>query len=150
MRQHAVDAQVELKLRRLQHCRFRTVQMRLYLAPRRGFLGWQHNVRGVPVEELSLRGAVPSAERDGVALAFEYIQWLLAERQISVRTEGLVIRSIMAAAKHVHHDKSQVRARAVEPLDNPPLAGHKDLCGRSSMSAALLPQLCCFWCMQML
>ena len=75
---------------------------------RRGFLGWMHNVRGTPLEKLSLRAAVPTAERDGVALAFEYIQWLLSERQISVRTEGLVIRSIMAAAKHLHHDKSQV------------------------------------------
>ena len=74
----------------------------------RGFLGWMHNVRGTPLEELSLRDAIPTAEREGVALAFEYIQWLLAERQISVRTEGLVIRSIMAAAKHVHHDSSQV------------------------------------------
>ena len=66
-------------------------------------------MRGVPLEEVSLRAAIPTSERDGVALAFEYIQWLLAERQISVRTEGLVTRSVMAAAKHLHHDKSQVQ-----------------------------------------
>ena len=67
-----------------------------------------HNVRDTPLEDLSLRAAIPSAERDGVALAFEYIQWLVSQRHISVRTEGLVIRSIMAAAKHLHHDKSKV------------------------------------------
>ena len=94
----------------------------------RGFLGWQHNVRGVALEELSLRAAIPTAERDGVALAFEYIQWLLAERQIGVRTEGLVIRSIMAAAKHVHHAKSQVqRFRDPETCNCTPV-GLQDVC----------------------
>ncbi len=115
-----------------------TSPMSLYLAPCRGFLGWQHNVRGVPVEELSLRGVIPSAERDGVALAFEYIQWLLAERQIGVRTEGLVIRSIMAAAKHVHHDKSQVRARGCQALAHLLCQGPLR---RYTMTAVLPPKL---------
>ena len=113
----------------------------LPLICRRGFLGWQHNVRGVPVEELSLRAAIPSAEREGVALAFEYIQWLLAERQISVRTEGLVIRSVMAAAKHVHHDKSQARGLRCQLLRPPRFQRKDDLRAANRKVAALVCRL---------
>lgn len=73
-----------------------------------GILGWLHNVRGIPVEELSLSTAIPSAERGGVAVAFDYIQWLTEERSLSVSTEGLVIRSIMSAAKFLYHSQSTV------------------------------------------
>ena len=40
-----------------------------------------------------------SQEREGVTLAFEYLQWLVTERGISPQTEGLVVRSIMAAGE---------------------------------------------------
>ena len=41
----------------------------------------------MPVEELSLGLLFPSAERAGVAVAFDYMQWLNA-RGISPSTEG--------------------------------------------------------------
>ena len=50
-------------------------------------LGWLHQEHGVPVEELSLNKLFPSAERAGVAVAFDYMQWLSA-RGISPSTEG--------------------------------------------------------------
>ena len=58
-------------------------------------LGWLHSVKGVPLHELNFKAALPSKKREGVALAFEYMQWLTQERHISSPTEGLVIRSLM-------------------------------------------------------
>ena len=54
---------------------------------RRRALGWLHQEHGIPVEELSLSKLFPSAERAGVAVAFDYMQWLSA-RGISPSTEG--------------------------------------------------------------
>jgi len=50
-------------------------------------LGWLHIERGIPVAELSLSKLFPSAEREGVAVVFDYLQWLSA-RGISPATEG--------------------------------------------------------------
>ncbi|KAK9843821.1 hypothetical protein WJX81_007539 [Elliptochloris bilobata] len=71
-------------------------------------LGWLHQERGVPVEELSLSKLFPSAERAGVAVAFDYMQWLNA-RGISPSTEGIAVRSLMQAAKFMYHEQSQAR-----------------------------------------
>ena len=76
----------------------------------RGMLGWTHRVGGVPLDRLSLAALVPSAERAAVAPAFAYVQWLTKERAISVRTEGLVLRAVMAAAKFLYHSQSRVQA----------------------------------------
>ena len=64
----------------------------------RGILGWLHTVKGIPMKKLSFQTALPSQKRQGVAVAFEYIQWLVEERNISATTEGLVIRSLMQAS----------------------------------------------------
>ena len=61
----------------------------------RGILGWLHHVEHVPLQQLSFKSAIPSKKREGVALAFEYMQWLSQERNISTSTEGIVIRSLM-------------------------------------------------------
>ena len=50
-------------------------------------LGWLQRERGIPVAELSLSKLFPSAEREGVAVVFDYLQWLSA-RGISPATEG--------------------------------------------------------------
>ena len=65
----------------------------------RGVLGWLHNVKAVPVSELSMKSAVPSRKREGVKVAFEYMHWLVDERHISCTTEGIVIRSLMQVSK---------------------------------------------------
>lgn len=44
----------------------------------------------------------------GVAVVFDYVQWLTGERGVNVRTEGIVLRSIMAAAKFLYHAESTV------------------------------------------
>lgn len=56
---------------------------------RRRALGWLHLERGVPVAELSLSRLIPSPQRDGVSVSFDYLQWLAA-RGISPSTEGAV------------------------------------------------------------
>ncbi len=77
----------------------------------RCILGWLHNVRGVPLEQLCLRSAFPSAERLGVAPAFDYLQWLAEERGVNSRTQQIMLLGLMHAAKHAYHDESQVRWR---------------------------------------
>lgn len=42
----------------------------------RGFLGWLHNVRGHPLMTLSFAAAIPSSTREGVSVAYDYLQWL--------------------------------------------------------------------------
>ena len=74
----------------------------------RGFLGYMVNVLGEDIDSVSLQSLVPSAERDGVIPAFNYSQWLVKERQIAVRTELLVLRSILYAAKFLYHDQSRI------------------------------------------
>lgn len=54
-------------------------------------LGWLHRERGVPLDQLSLSALLPSSGREGVSLVFDYLLWLSTERDISVRTEGLVV-----------------------------------------------------------
>eukprot|EP00798_Chlamydomonas_sp_ICE-L_P000690 gene690-2123_t len=46
-------------------------------------LGWLHNVGGRPLEDLSLKDLVPTHERDGVQIAFEYMHWMEFERGAS-------------------------------------------------------------------
>lgn len=72
----------------------------------RGILGWLHHVKGTPVHQLSFKLAIPSKKRDGVVVAFEYLQWLAQEHNINASTEGLVIRSLMQMAKSLYHKGS--------------------------------------------
>jgi hypothetical protein len=45
----------------------------------------------VPLEELSFSSMLPSSGRAGVSTVFDYVLWLHNSREISVRTEGLVV-----------------------------------------------------------
>jgi len=54
-------------------------------------LGWLHRERGVALDQLSLTALLPSSGREGVSLVFDYLLWLSTERDVSVRTEGLVV-----------------------------------------------------------
>jgi len=85
-----------------------------YAAHLRGMLGWLHRVRGMPIQDLSLRSLIPSSDRDGVFLAFEYVQWLSTERGVGIRTELIAWRSLLHCAKFVHHKASNVLAGSGE------------------------------------
>ena len=76
----------------------------------RAFLGYVHRVQGKPLDTLTFKDLVPSVERDGVIPAFNYIEWLVKERCISVRTELLVLRSVLFAAKFIYHDQSEAQS----------------------------------------
>ena len=52
-------------------------------------LGWLAAERDVPVEELRFRSLLPSSDRAGVHLAFDYSQFLLNQRQVSPYTQGM-------------------------------------------------------------
>ncbi len=51
-------------------------------------LGWLAAERDVPLEELRLKSMIPSSDRAGVHLAFDYSQFLLDDRQVSPYTQG--------------------------------------------------------------
>lgn len=77
-------------------------------------LGYMHRHLGVPLDQLSFSSALPSSGREGVSVAFDYILWLHSERNIAVQTEGLVVRSLAAAAKFLFHSESKVRCCKAE------------------------------------
>ena len=63
--------------------------MPIALSPRcRRMLGWLHQERGVALAGLRLAHALPSSDRAGVAVAFDYVQWLVTERSISPFTQS--------------------------------------------------------------
>jgi len=72
-------------------------------------LGWMAATRCVDPAKLTLKDLVPSPTRDGAAPAMEYAAWLAAERRVSPHTEGLAVRALLAAAKHVWHAESTAR-----------------------------------------
>jgi len=74
----------------------------------RGMLGWMHSVRGVPIDQLSLKSLIPSSERKAVGEAFDYCQWIITVRGVNARTELLALRSILFAAKFLYHGESNV------------------------------------------
>ncbi|EIE19955.1 hypothetical protein COCSUDRAFT_19015 [Coccomyxa subellipsoidea C-169] len=92
-----------------QHEPITAVTTEKYVDHLRRVLGWLYKEHGVPLAELRLRHALPSAERSGVSVAFDYIEWLNTERSVSAFTQGLAVRSIMQAAKFLYRDESKAR-----------------------------------------
>ena len=85
----------------------------------RAVLGYCHRERGIPVAELSLKTVIPTSDREGVHIVFEYIEWLRLTREIGIRTEALVIRSMAALAKYIHHKDSKIdRSSGEKPYDD--------------------------------
>ena len=56
-------------------------------------LGWLHADQGIPLGDLRLKSLLPSSDRSGVSLAFDYSQFLLHERHVSPYTQGAQILS---------------------------------------------------------
>lgn len=106
----------------------------------RGFLGYLHRERGVPMDALSLRAALPSHRREGVALLFDYVTWLQTIRSIGIRTEGLVLRAASAAAKYLYHEESRVGCPGWLALD---VWGNYLCCSALCSEAAVLPMCGC-------
>ncbi|BDA51332.1 hypothetical protein COCOBI_18-2090 [Coccomyxa sp. Obi] len=92
-----------------QHEPITAVTTEKYVDHLRRVLGWLHKERGVPLAELRLQHVLPSAERHGVAVAFDYIEWLNTERSVGAFTQGLAVRSILQAAKFLYRDESKAR-----------------------------------------
>jgi hypothetical protein len=85
----------------------------------RAVLGYCHRERGIPLAELSLKTVIPTSDREGVHIVFEYIEWLRHAREIGIRTEALVIRSMAALAKYIHHKDSKIdRSSGEKPYDD--------------------------------
>ena len=99
---------------------YRTVLLRM--------LGWMEFVRdndvGSAVEagsvrpevsekvektKLRLKDLIPSAERAGVRLTFDHLQWLSTERETSPLTELFYLRAMTCCAKYLYHDQSNAQ-----------------------------------------
>jgi hypothetical protein len=50
----------------------------------------------------------PTKERSGVALTFDYLQWLVTERSLGIRTQQLALNAIQQGAKFLFHEHSKV------------------------------------------
>jgi hypothetical protein len=73
------------------------------------FLGFAHRVRGVPLEQLSLRTLLPTPTRDAVSLLLDYKHWLEQERGVSPRSQVMPIKAAIVVARFLFHDLSAVR-----------------------------------------
>jgi len=56
-------------------------------------------------EGLSLRDAFPDEGASGARFAFEYLRWLRSARAVAASTEAFQLRSLIAIAKWVHHNR---------------------------------------------
>ncbi|CAL5226020.1 g8826 [Coccomyxa viridis] len=92
-----------------QHEPIAPVTAKQYTLHLRRALGWLAAEREIPPEELRLKSLIPSSDRAGVHLAFDYSQFLLNERQVSPFTQGLAVRSILQAAKFLYSKESSSR-----------------------------------------
>jgi hypothetical protein len=109
----------------------------------RAALGWLHRERTVPLEKLSLRALLPSSKREGVALTFEYVQWLIRERSIAVSTQLIVLRSFMHCAKFLYHNESRiVRGSGDKPYSDLPVVKElRALINAANKSAKVAPRV---------
>ncbi|GAX85549.1 hypothetical protein CEUSTIGMA_g12964.t1 [Chlamydomonas eustigma] len=85
------------------------VTARTYEVHLRRMLGWLHYTKRVPLEEVCLERIFPTKERNGVALTFDYLQWLTVERSLGIRTQQLALHAILQGAKFLFHEHSKVR-----------------------------------------
>ncbi len=66
-------------------------------------LGWIHNIRNTPLEELSLKLL------DDIDLIDEYLDWYRTERQAAPSSESVQIRSFLALARFHHYKTSTAK-----------------------------------------
>lgn len=72
-------------------------------------LGYLHNIKGVPLEQLRLSQLLPSHEREGVAVLMEYQAWRQQQRGVGHRSAVFPIKAAIALGRFLYHDLSQVR-----------------------------------------
>jgi hypothetical protein len=75
----------------------------------RRLLGFAHNVRGVPLDQLRLSTLVPSAGREGVSLLLDYQHWR-QQKGVAARSHMQPIKAVTVAARYLYHDLSSVGA----------------------------------------
>jgi len=63
-------------------------------------LGWLHNVKGVPLEEINLNFL------DDIKLAYKFLEWARKERKMNPGSEMKFITAWLLIAKYLHHKNS--------------------------------------------
>jgi hypothetical protein len=71
-------------------------------------LGFAHNVRGVPLEQLSLATLVPSPGREGVSLLMDYQHWRQQQRGTASSSATVAIRAVVHVARFLYHSMAKV------------------------------------------
>ena len=95
-------------------------------------LGWQHKEKGIPPEQLSLKGLLPSTQRDAVSELMEYQHWREQYRGSSPRSAVFPIRACIALARFLYHDTSKVSCCHSDCHTITPSVG----CGRGGCGSA--------------
>lgn len=75
------------------------IKIKLY-----AFLGWLHNIKGVPLSEIGL-AVLKSKDNEGddvINLIYEFLQWLQTERKVSIGTQNYFIRMFSWATKYLY------------------------------------------------
>ena len=109
----------------------------------RGMLGWLHNYCKEPLSSLRLKSLVPTSKRHGVALAFEYQQWMSENRGAAMSTQLLFLRSLMQCAKFLYHNESSILPGSGEKpySDLDVIKELRALISKASKSAKVAPRV---------
>jgi hypothetical protein len=73
-------------------------------------LGFAHNVRGVPLEQLSLATLVPSSGRESVRLLMDYEHWRQQQRGTASSSATVAIKAVVHVARFLYHSVAKVRS----------------------------------------
>jgi hypothetical protein len=70
-------------------------------------LGWQSSVKGLPLDQLSLTGLIPSPGREAVTQLMEYQQFRTS-RGCAVRSSEMPIKACIHLARFLFHNLAEV------------------------------------------
>lgn len=85
------------------------------------FLGYVHSTHGVPLGQLHLHSLLPSSSRQAVSLLMQYNHWREQERGLAPRSVPCTIKAVMALARYLYHEQSQV-SRALQAMSHSTLS----------------------------
>lgn len=108
----------------------------------RMMLGWLHRRRGVPLAELSLRCLLPSSEEQGVAVVFDFVEFLVQERGVNARTQFNTLSTCVHVVRFLYHSESKpdpANPRDAPYSDLPVMKALKNLVAKAHKASKKAP-----------
>ncbi len=72
------------------------------------WLGWMHRQQDHSLESLCLNTLIPTKEKDGVVPTYDYLTWLVDERNVTPGWESCVCAAAIQLAKFLYHKESTI------------------------------------------